>query len=53
MEGAGSPVELNLMARDFVNLRPARRLGVRRTIDFGAASRRDDVSDPAIGNLGR
>jgi adenosylcobyric acid synthase len=26
MEGAGSPVELNLMARDFVNLRPARRL---------------------------
>lgn len=27
MEGAGSPVELNLMARDFVNLRPARRLG--------------------------
>ena len=27
MEGAGSPVELNLMARDFVNLRPARELG--------------------------
>ncbi len=27
MEGAGSPVELNLMNRDFVNLRPARRLG--------------------------
>jgi adenosylcobyric acid synthase len=27
MEGAGSPVELNLMARDFVNLLPARRLG--------------------------
>ncbi len=27
MEGAGSPVELNLMDRDFVNLRPARRLG--------------------------
>jgi adenosylcobyric acid synthase len=27
LEGAGSPVELNLMARDFVNLRPARRLG--------------------------
>jgi adenosylcobyric acid synthase len=26
MEGAGSPVELNLMARDFVNLRPAREL---------------------------
>lgn len=26
MEGAGSPVELNLMARDFVNLRPARQL---------------------------
>ncbi|GLH73476.1 cobyric acid synthase [Geothrix limicola] len=26
MEGAGSPVELNLMDRDFVNLRPARRL---------------------------
>ena len=26
MEGAGSPVELNLMARDFVNLVPARRL---------------------------
>lgn len=27
MEGAGSPVELNLMAVDFVNLVPARRLG--------------------------
>ena len=27
LEGAGSPVELNLMARDFVNLLPARRLG--------------------------
>jgi len=27
MEGAGSPVELNLMTRDFVNLLPARRLG--------------------------
>ncbi len=27
LEGAGSPVELNLMSRDFVNLRPARRLG--------------------------
>lgn len=27
LEGAGSPVELNLMARDFVNLRPARHLG--------------------------
>jgi adenosylcobyric acid synthase len=27
LEGAGSPVELNLMDRDFVNLRPARRLG--------------------------
>lgn len=27
MEGAGSPVELNLMDRDFVNLLPARRLG--------------------------
>lgn len=26
LEGAGSPVELNLMDRDFVNLRPARRL---------------------------
>lgn len=26
MEGAGSPVELNLMTRDFVNLAPARRL---------------------------
>jgi adenosylcobyric acid synthase len=26
MEGAGSPVELNLMARDFANLAPARRL---------------------------
>ncbi len=26
IEGAGSPVELNLMARDFINLRPARRL---------------------------
>ncbi len=26
LEGAGSPVELNLMARDFVNLRPARRV---------------------------
>lgn len=26
MEGAGSPVELNLMGRDFVNLRPARQL---------------------------
>jgi adenosylcobyric acid synthase len=29
MEGAGSPVELNLMARDFVNLAPARRLDAR------------------------
>ncbi len=27
MEGAGSPVELNLMAVDFVNLAPARRMG--------------------------
>jgi len=27
LEGAGSPVELNLMDRDFVNLRPARRVG--------------------------
>lgn len=27
LEGAGSPVEVNLMARDFVNLAPARRLG--------------------------
>jgi adenosylcobyric acid synthase len=27
MEGAGSPVELNLMARDFVNLTPARHAG--------------------------
>jgi adenosylcobyric acid synthase len=27
LEGAGSPVELNLMARDFVNLAPARRVG--------------------------
>src|SRR3982751_2945477 len=27
MEGAGSPVGLDLMARDFVNLRPARRAG--------------------------
>ena len=27
LEGAGSPVELNLMARDFVNLLPARELG--------------------------
>lgn len=27
LEGAGSPVELNLMSRDFVNLRPARTLG--------------------------
>ena len=27
MEGAGSPVELNLMDREFVNLPPARRLG--------------------------
>jgi len=26
LEGAGSPVELNLMDRDFVNLRPARRV---------------------------
>jgi adenosylcobyric acid synthase len=26
LEGAGSPVELNLMARDFVNLRPAREV---------------------------
>ena len=26
LEGAGSPVEVNLMSRDFVNLRPARRL---------------------------
>lgn len=26
MEGAGSPVELNLMARDYVNLAPARHL---------------------------
>ena len=27
LEGAGSPVELNLMARDFVNLLPAREVG--------------------------
>jgi adenosylcobyric acid synthase len=27
LEGAGSPVELNLMARDFVNLKAARRAG--------------------------
>lgn len=27
IEGAGSPVELNLMSRDFANLAPARRLG--------------------------
>lgn len=27
LEGAGSPVELNLMDRDFVNLRPARKVG--------------------------
>ncbi len=27
LEGAGSPVELNLMGVDFVNLRPARRAG--------------------------
>jgi adenosylcobyric acid synthase len=27
LEGAGSPVELNLMRADFVNLRPARRAG--------------------------
>jgi len=27
LEGAGSPVEVNLMARDFVNLLPAREIG--------------------------
>ena len=27
LEGAGSPVELNLMSRDFVNLAPAREVG--------------------------
>jgi adenosylcobyric acid synthase len=36
MEGAGSPVELNLMAVDFVNLTPARRLsaGIVLVVDI-------------------
>jgi adenosylcobyric acid synthase len=36
MEGAGSPVELNLMDRDYVNLRPARHLkaGIVLVVDI-------------------